>query len=334
MKVPPKLNPRLALTRRLNANKTRDMSYGRKPLNLAMVSTLSLTVDSPPPESSSAFQENLFDFVCGLGLKFEKKANGRFPCTLFVGRLLLDLSFTLVETINAWRESDDDGGTVFWSVVFVHPVKGFIASFVWGLLLASFLCVQAKFNIDWDLAEDWINKKIDHLWRQRKHKLKKEYEKPSKDKEKIAKLINDVGQVQWDWLVKFWNSEKGKDRAKTNKQNYGKLEIHQTGGTKSFARLRDELKKQDPEGNEPNKITIFKATHTRKNDKPIAPKVANAMRQMDELVTNQPDVSKNEIFNQVMGEVIGPKADVSTLHMVLGSLDQKKMVNVLRILRH
>ncbi|KAK1570852.1 hypothetical protein Q3G72_008083 [Acer saccharum] len=110
-----------------------------------------------------------------------------------------------------------------------------------GKQLGQYIGFIAKFNIDWDLAEDWINKKINHLWRQRKHKLKKEYEKPSKDKEKIAKLINDVGQVQWDWLVKFWNSEKGKNRAKTNKQNYGKLEMHHTGGTKSFARLRDEL---------------------------------------------------------------------------------------------
>ncbi|KAI9195928.1 hypothetical protein LWI28_019482 [Acer negundo] len=73
------------------------------------------------------------------------------------------------------------------------------------------------------------------------------------------------------------NFEKGKDRAKTNKQNYDKLEMHHTGGIKSFARLRDEWKKQDLEVNEPNKITIFKATHTRKNDKPIAPKVANAI---------------------------------------------------------
>ncbi|KAK0597750.1 hypothetical protein LWI29_028297 [Acer saccharum] len=41
-------------------------------------------------------------------------------------------------------------------------------------------------------------------------------------------------------------------------------------------------------------------------------------RQMDELVTNQPDASKNEIFNQVIAEVIGPKADVSTLTYGLG----------------
>ncbi|KAK1554441.1 hypothetical protein Q3G72_012225 [Acer saccharum] len=67
------------------------------------------------------------------------------------------------------------------------------------------------------------------------------------------------------------------DRVKTNKQNYGKLEMHHTGETKSFAKHRDGLKKQDPEGNEPNKITIFKATHTRKNDKPIHQKVANEM---------------------------------------------------------
>ncbi|KAK1587156.1 hypothetical protein Q3G72_010228 [Acer saccharum] len=176
-----------------------------------------------------------------------------------------------------------------------------------GKQLGQYIGFIAKFNIDWDLAEDWINKKIDHLWRQRKHKLKKEYEKPSKDKEKIAKLINDVGQVQWDWLVKFWNSEKGKDRAKTNKQNYGKMEMHHTGGTKSFARLRDELKKQDPEGNEPNKITIFKATHTRKNDKPIDPKVANAM---DERIQRE---AANEKIKHLETELISMKSQLQTV---------------------
>ena len=45
---------------------------------------------------------------------------------------------------------------------------------------------------------------------------------------------------------------------------------------------------------------------------------------MDELVTKEPDASKNEIFNQVMGEVIGPKADVSTLTYGLGITRSKK----------
>ncbi|KAL5794954.1 hypothetical protein ACOSP7_003548 [Xanthoceras sorbifolium] len=91
--------------------------------------------------------------------------------------------------------------------------------------------IKAKFNIDWDLAEDWINKKLDHLWRQRKYRLKKEYEKSSndnsnKDKEKLSQLINEVGWDQWDWLVKFWNCDKGKDRAKTNKINHGNNRCH------------------------------------------------------------------------------------------------------------
>ncbi|KAK1572067.1 hypothetical protein Q3G72_027154 [Acer saccharum] len=90
----------------------------------------------------------------------------------------------------------------------------------------------------------------------------------------------------------------------TNKTNYDKMTMHHTGGTKSFARLRDELTKKDSEGKESDKITMFKATYTKKKDKPTDPTVANAMRQMDELITNQPDASKNEIFNQVIGEML------------------------------
>ncbi|TXG65646.1 hypothetical protein EZV62_006921 [Acer yangbiense] len=110
-----------------------------------------------------------------------------------------------------------------------------------------------------------------------------------------------------------------KNRSETNKTNYGKMTMHHTGGTKSFARLQDEL---DPEGKEPDKITMFKATYTKKKDKPTDPTVANAMRRMDELIINQPDASKNEVFNQVIGEV-SPEAHVSTLTYGLG-INQSK----------
>ncbi|TXG53227.1 hypothetical protein EZV62_022396 [Acer yangbiense] len=53
---------------------------------------------------------------------------------------------------------------------------------------------------------------------------------------------------------------------------------------------------------------------------------------MDEFVTNQPDASKNEIFNQVMGEVIGQKADVSTsteMDMVEGAIEEVNIIEEL-----
>ncbi|KAK4839079.1 hypothetical protein QYF36_018892 [Acer negundo] len=101
------------------------------------------------------------------------------------------------------------------------------------------------------------------------------------------------------------------------------MTMHHTGGTKSFARLRDKLTKSDPEGKEPDKITMFKATYTKKKDKPTDPTVANAMRRMDELITNQPDASENEVFNQVIGEV-SLEAHVSTLTYGLGINQSKK----------
>ncbi|KAK2646438.1 hypothetical protein Ddye_021633 [Dipteronia dyeriana] len=107
--------------------------------------------------------------------------------------------------------------------------------------------------------------------------VRKKYENLSNDKEKLSELINNVGNEQKNWLVKYWNSKTGKNRSETNKSNYVKMAMPHTSGTKRFARLRDELTKIDPERNEPDKIAMFKATYTRKKDKPTDPKVANAM---------------------------------------------------------
>ncbi|KAK4858108.1 hypothetical protein QYF36_011186 [Acer negundo] len=77
------------------------------------------------------------------------------------------------------------------------------------------------------------------------------------------------------------------------------------------------ITKKNLEGKELDKKTMFKATYTKKKDKPTDLTVANAMRRMDELITNQPYVSKNEVFNQVIGEV-RLEAHVSTLTYGLG----------------
>ncbi|KAK2651758.1 hypothetical protein Ddye_011614 [Dipteronia dyeriana] len=97
----------------------------------------------------------------------------------------------------------------------------------------------------------------------------------------------------------------------------GEVKFKSRASNQFADRLRDEPIKNDPEGNELDKITMFKVTYTRKKGKPTNPTVANAMRRMDELITNQPYASKNKVFNQVIGEV-SSEAHVSTLTYGLG----------------
>lgn len=58
-----------------------------------------------------------------------------------------------------------------------------------------------------------VNEKLAHHWRNRKSALKTKYYESRNDEETINGLKNEVGENQWDWLVKFWESEKGQVRA-------------------------------------------------------------------------------------------------------------------------
>ncbi|KAH9671868.1 hypothetical protein KPL70_017513 [Citrus sinensis] len=100
--------------------------------------------------------------------------------------------------------------------------------------------LEAKFIINWIVGGRWVNEKLAHRWRNRKSALKTKYYESRNDEETIIGLKNEVGENQWDWLVKFWESEKGQERSATSKVNRSKLKTNHTIGTKSFARIRDQ----------------------------------------------------------------------------------------------
>ncbi|KAK9195661.1 hypothetical protein WN943_003786 [Citrus x changshan-huyou] len=62
------------------------------------------------------------------------------------------------------------------------------------------------------LGGRWVNEKLAHHWRNRKSALKTKYYESRNDEETIIGLKNEVGENQWDWLVKFWESEKGQNQ--------------------------------------------------------------------------------------------------------------------------
>ncbi|RWR76272.1 hypothetical protein CKAN_00470800 [Cinnamomum micranthum f. kanehirae] len=166
---------------------------------------------------------------------------------------------------------------------------------------------QTKFDIP-EQAKKWVFNKISHSWRNWKCVLKRKYYNPfSTVRELLHHCPNRVNRRQWVSLVKFWGSQAGKKLSKINAKNRAEQKMSHTGGTKSFARIRDEERARDPNGEAPDRITMFGVTHIRSDGRPVDQASKDALRQLDERVNQYPQnlrnsTVRNEIFTQVIGE--------------------------------
>ncbi|KAL2906146.1 putative ATP-dependent RNA helicase spindle-E [Bienertia sinuspersici] len=80
---------------------------------------------------------------------------------------------------------------------------------------------------------------------------------------------SDVEKDQWISLVNFWRSEEGKKRSKRGKESLmnAKVKPISTTGTKSHARVREELKKELKKS--PTRTQTYLACHTHDNEAEI-----------------------------------------------------------------
>ncbi|XXG53685.1 hypothetical protein AAC387_Pa03g1743 [Persea americana] len=166
---------------------------------------------------------------------------------------------------------------------------------------------QTKFDIA-ERAKKWVFSKLSHSWRNWKCELKRKYYNPFPTvQEQLQQCPNRVNRRQWVSLVKFWGSHAGKKLSKTNAKNRSEQKMSHTAGTKSFARIRHEERERDPNGEAPDRITMFGVTHTRNDGRPVDQASEDALRQLNERVNQHPQslrnsAMRNEIFTQVIGE--------------------------------
>ncbi|XP_021726875.1 uncharacterized protein LOC110694022 [Chenopodium quinoa] len=107
--------------------------------------------------------------------------------------------------------------------------------------------------------------RVDEVWRGYKHDLKKRYFKPAEKsiREICDNPANGVRKNNWVNLVKYWNSEKGKELSKIGKEARASLiQIHYFGGT-SFANRRADY--EDEHGEEMSLYELWHSCYRRKD---------------------------------------------------------------------
>ncbi|OMO50996.1 Transposase, Ptta/En/Spm, plant, partial [Corchorus capsularis] len=90
-----------------------------------------------------------------------------------------------------------------------------------------------EFDID-HLAKEWVIMNLAKKWKDFKAKVKNKW---FMTRQRDDRVFPD----QFNWLLKFWESEKAKARELVGKQNRLELKSVHTSGIKSFARKREEM---------------------------------------------------------------------------------------------
>ncbi|CAN1158884.1 hypothetical protein LINPERHAP2_LOCUS22393 [Linum perenne] len=124
------------------------------------------------------------------------------------------------------------------------------------------------------------------------------YNKKIRDK----RVCND----DWEWLLKFWPTDKAKKREIVGKTNRTGLPFAHTMGTKSYARTRAEMKQSRPDKSEPSRAEVYIQSHVRSDGKPLNDRVAEIIGKLRETMQSNSftmnDSGKLDLLAQVMGK--------------------------------
>ncbi|KAL2923580.1 FACT complex subunit POB3 [Bienertia sinuspersici] len=195
--------------------------------------------------------------------------------------------------------------------------------------------------------EKWILKSIGLKWKDYKCYLKGRYYNDDIDINIVQdRCPSDVEKDQWISLVNFWRSEEGKKRSKRGKESLmnAKVKTISTTGTKSHARVREELKKELKKS--PTRTQTYLACHTHDNEAEITNQIKSIVAEQGDKEMNLDDdpVSKvlgNEQYGRVHGLGLGVKpsnfAEISAppycTGLNLSSKDERAVFYYLRQLK-
>nr|CAD1840477.1 unnamed protein product [Ananas comosus var. bracteatus] len=163
--------------------------------------------------------------------------------------------------------------------------------------------LQLKYNLG-DDNWPWVMKALGKKWKDFKSGLKKKhYDAHNTYEDRLADRDSKVLPEQWRQLVEYWIVKKDSFRSKSNRSQ--QITTH-TAGSRSFARIREEKRKE--KGLVPTRAELFKITHVDKNGDPMNEECAKKIREIDMKTKNQPDIAKkgakevNDLFSEIFGK--------------------------------
>ncbi|KAL2900284.1 Adenylosuccinate synthetase [Bienertia sinuspersici] len=120
--------------------------------------------------------------------------------------------------------------------------------------------VQVK---GWD---EYTSETLDHLWACVKEKCS--FDDPEYRRESVMKHAQrEMTKIEWKFLVDHWSDEKFKEKSKKASESRAHQKMPHYNGTKSFARLRQEIRQKN-EG-KCSRVDVLVASRTRKSKKAV-----------------------------------------------------------------
>ncbi|XP_048545844.1 uncharacterized protein LOC125524862 isoform X1 [Triticum urartu] len=156
--------------------------------------------------------------------------------------------------------------------------------------------------------EKYILKKIGDRWREHKSDLKALYFDANKNMEaNNTNVPKGVIKDQWITLVSNWMTPKAQGISETNRNNCAMRKSKHTAGTKSFPRVREELRLKDPEKKYPHRAVLYMHTHKHKSDKKMNEQVVDLKKRIA-ANPNLVDTSRGKTTwkGDVLNAVLGP----------------------------
>ncbi|XP_039146797.1 uncharacterized protein LOC120284038 [Dioscorea cayenensis subsp. rotundata] len=169
---------------------------------------------------------------------------------------------------------------------------------MWNIILEKF-----NFEIPSGRKEA-IYDHMNALYRDYRHKMKKQYfDSKTTYHNSLKNKPKHVTMNDWKYLVNLWSDTTFQERSMKNKKNREKRSMPPYTGTKSYARLRHQMKKE--KGKVPSRVEVWIESRKRKRDKEIDPSSQNIIVQFDHLKKQQEEgqisLDDEEIFQEVLG---------------------------------
>nr|XP_016466879.1 PREDICTED: uncharacterized protein LOC107789554 [Nicotiana tabacum] len=129
--------------------------------------------------------------------------------------------------------------------------------------------LQEKFNFDVSEGrKSAILGKMSDLYRDYRYKLKKKYfDSKAGYQLRLRNKPKLVAADEWKYLVNLWSDADFQKKSTQNKTNRSKRSLPPYIGTKSYARLRYEMKQKN--GKPPSRVEVFMESRKRKKGKQV-----------------------------------------------------------------
>ncbi|CAN0903580.1 hypothetical protein LINGRAHAP2_LOCUS22647 [Linum grandiflorum] len=171
--------------------------------------------------------------------------------------------------------------------------------------------VKEKFDID-ILAKPWVMSFLDKKWKNFKASVKRGW---TKHNIRNVRVTDD----DWAWLLKFWSGDKPVKCEFVAKANMNGLDSAHTMDTKSYARMRFELKQSRPDKSEPSRVKVYIKSHVRSNGEPLNNKVAETIEKLKEKIKSNNITLDDTDDHDLLAEAIGKDKCKPNTPFVLGT---------------